>query len=146
WNEQGRGTYGVDIVDMPPVHDPSEAADVYRIRVLDRMAADPTLMWTQLARKARMYWSPLLPEYSAIHKLGAGLYFISFSLFALVGLATSRHNLALTTMSALGIVVFSLASTLTVVDYDLRYRLPVEFLMIPLCALGMNWVGVRLPF
>ena len=115
---------------------------MFRSRALSRLAAEPSLLLTQLIRKTRVYWSPTLPEYSPTHKLAAGVYFSAFFVFSLVGLVSSRQNTPLMTISVLGIVVLSLASELTVVDYDLRYRLPVELLMIPLCAGGLTSVGL----
>jgi hypothetical protein len=144
WNETSRGTYGRDI-QLPPWEDIRDGTVFYRTQSLAWIASDPGYLPSQVGRKLRTFWSPTLPEYSFSHQVMAGLYFAAFFSASVIGLLKSRGT-PLLTLTLLGVSAFTLASVLTLVDYDLRYRLPAELLLVPSVAVGLlsvaDWIRV----
>jgi hypothetical protein len=63
---------------------------------------------------------------------------------ALAGLVAARRNRPLVTLVVIGVSAFMLTSVVTIVDYDLRYRLPAELLLMPVAGLGLAWFVARL--
>jgi hypothetical protein len=141
WDETSRGTYGRDI-RLPPWEDIRDGIVFYRTQSLGWIASDPGYLPGQIGRKLRTFWSPTLPEYSLSHQVMAALYFGAFFAASAIGLLRSRGT-PLLTLTLLGVGAFTLASVLTLVDYDLRYRLPAELLLVPSAAIGVLWVADR---
>lgn len=147
WTEQGRATGGVDLVREPP-------GGVFRDGVTEWLRADPGHFFLQALRKLRIFWTPVLPEFSLFHSVVALAYYLPLYGLALVGirrlLSADRAALAL---PLLGIASFTLLSMVTFVDYDQRYRLPAELLLAPLAGIGgapmavgvARWIGRRTP-
>jgi len=144
WTETGRATSGVDLdVNPPPVVNtlpPSERDEFLQADPLTFAAHHPEFVVAQSVRKLRTFWAPALPEYSLPHALAAGLYFGLFYVLALAGLVEARRFTPLVTLVVLGVAAFTLTSLVTIVDYDLRYRLPAELLLTPLAGLGLAWL------
>lgn len=151
WTEAGRATSGIDLdVYPPPVVNtlPSSQRDEFlQDGPLTFAAGHPEFVLEQFARKFRTFWAPALPEYSLAHTVAAGLYFGLFDVLALTGLVAARRFTPMTTLVVVGVAAFTLTSLITIVDYDLRYRLPAELLLTPVAGLGLAWVisrvGVR---
>jgi hypothetical protein len=148
WTETGRGTAGIDLdVHPPPVVQtlPASQRDEFlQDGPLTFAGHHPEFVFEQAARKLRTFWAPVLPEYSLPHALGAGFYFSLFGILALVGLTQAWRFPALATLVVVGVAGFALTSMITIVDYDLRYRLPAELLLVPVAGLGLARVIERL--
>jgi Dolichyl-phosphate-mannose-protein mannosyltransferase len=148
WTESGRATSGVDLDVLPPpvVNSlPAAQRDEFLQDGPLAFAADhPEFVAEQTARKLRAFWAPALPEYSMPHALAAGLYFVLFDLLAIIGLVQARRNTALVSLIGVGVAVFTLTSLVTIVDYDLRYRLPAELLLVPAVGIGLAWLSHQL--
>jgi hypothetical protein len=145
WTEAGRATVGVDLgVDPPPVVEtlpPEQRAEFLQTGALAFAVRHPAFVVEQDLRKLRLFWTPVLPEYSLRHAVGASLYFVPFYMLALVGLIRARHFRSLFTLTVLSVVLFTLTSLITIVDYDQRYRLPAELFLIPLAGSGLAWLS-----
>lgn len=145
WTERGRGTVGVDIV-YPPEHatwDPAQRQSFYRESLIKFVTERPADMAMQIARKSAWFWSPLYPEWSTFHKLWSSAFYGTLYLLAVLGLVRSWRStyVQLLVLAVLGTHV---VVSLTIVDYDARYRLPVELCLLPLAAAGANAVIHRL--
>ena len=140
WTEQGRATAGLDIVVPAEVMDrrPPERAVWFESQSRAWIEHDPGYFAAQVGRKVRAFWSPILPEWSTTHKLLTGGYFAIFYALALVGAWRAwRVDRSFVALLLLGAATFTATSALTIVDYDLRYRLPAEALLLPLAGVGL---------
>jgi hypothetical protein len=144
WTESGRGTIGVDLdVNPPPVAStlPPDRRDEFLIEgPLAFALRHPEFVVEQDVRKLRMFWTPVLPEYSFAHAIVASLYFVPFYALAIVGFVRTRRVSGLFTLTSLSVALFTLTSVITIVDYDQRYRLPVELWLIPMVGIGLEWL------
>ncbi len=144
WTESGRATSGVDLdVWPPPIVDtlaPDQRPEFLHNGPLAFAARHPDFAVAQAARKLRMFWSLSLPEYSLRHGVLSSVYFGLFFALALVGIVHARRARFLITLSVLSVVLLTLTSVITIVDYDLRYRLPAELFLIPLA--GVGWASL----
>lgn len=137
WTERGRGTVGVDIV-YPPEHatwDAAQRQSFYRESVIKFVTERPADMAQQIARKSAWFWSPLYPEWSTFHKFWSTAFYGVLYVLAVFGLIRSWRS------PYIQLLVFAILGThvvvvLTIVDYDARYRLPVELCLLPLTAAG----------
>ena len=84
-----------------------------------------------------MFWSPALPEYSPVHALGANAYFLAFYLCATLGLMYAHAFKRLFALCGSSVLLFTMTSLVTIVDYDQRYRLPAELFLVPMAGLGL---------
>jgi hypothetical protein len=141
WTESGRATSGVDLdVSPPPIVNslpPDQRNEFLQVGPLGFAAHHPEFLLQQEFRKLRTFWAPALPEYSWIHAVVASAYFVSLYGLAIVGLAQIRRPTPMVTLASLTIVLFTLTSLITFVDYDQRYRLPVELFLVPLAGVGL---------
>jgi hypothetical protein len=87
-----------------------------------------------------MFWSPVLPGYSPAHALGSSLYFFGFYLLAAFGMVCAYRFKSLITLCASSVLMFTLTSVITIVDYDQRYRLPAELFLVPLVGVAVAWL------
>ena len=154
WTEQGRATAGVDVgVNPPPVLALMNAAqrEAFLGTPVDQdpfgfIARRPEFFLEQAVRKLKLLFAPVLPEYSFGHALVSGAYFLALYVLGALGVATAaRRHLPFVFLCALGIVAFTLPCVLTFVDYDQRYRLPIELFLIPLAGAGCVWLRALLP-
>lgn len=128
WTEQGRATAGIDLVREPP----SSAREA----ALAWIASDPLHFISQAARKLKVFWTPVLPEFSAFHAALNLAVYLPLYMLSVNGIrATWRRGAPLALLLA-AIASFTLISMITFVDYDQRYRLPAELCLIPLAASG----------
>lgn len=150
WTEAGRGTSGVDLdVSPPPVVDtlpPDQRTEFLHDGALAFATRHPEFVIDQGMRKFRTFWTPVLPSYSFAHALASSAYFLSFYALAVVGLLRARGSKWLVTVTAISVVLFTLTSLITFVDYDQRYRLPAELMLVPLAGIGLAWVLDRVAF
>jgi hypothetical protein len=148
WTETGRATAGIDVDVYPPpvlaTLPPEQRDEFLQARPLDFASRHPEFVISQVARKFRTFWAPTLPEYSLPHALTSATYFLVFYAMALLGLYQARRYAPLLTIVIAGALAFTLASLITIVDYDLRYRLPAELFLIPVVGLGLSSVFDRL--
>lgn len=129
WTEEGRGTAGVDIIETGDVD--------HRAAVLAWFARDPTHFAVQALRKLKVFWTPVLPEFSLRHALLSLAFYVPFYLAAAGGIRlVARRSPNDVIFLLTGIASFTLTAMITFVDYDQRFRLPAELLLIPLVAAG----------
>lgn len=144
WNEQGRGTIGVD-VHLSDIPDDAERGAFYRDESLTWIRSDPGYFAAQAARKFRVLWEPYLPEDSTLHRMISTVYLLPLYALGLWGWLRSRATTPFLAITTAGIAVFTLVCLVTFVDYDQRYRLPAELFLIPLSAVGLEralaWLG-----
>jgi hypothetical protein len=148
WTEGGRGTLGIDVgVDPLPVLETmsDQQRSTYMRTAQDQpfqfIAAHPDFFVQQAVRKARTLWAPVLPEASRAHAFLSLAWFTPLYCLSAVGLAIAfRHYRELAMVTSVAIATFTLTSMLTFVDYDQRYRLPIELFLIPLAATGLVWL------
>jgi hypothetical protein len=147
WTESGRATSGVDVDVYPPpvLHmlPPEQQDEFLQLGPLGFAARHPEFVLQQDLRKLRMFWTPVLPEYSLPHAIATGLYFVAFYVFALTGFAHARRLTSLVALVSSSVLLFTLTSLITFVDYDQRYRLPAELLLVPLAGVGLAGVLQR---
>jgi len=138
WNEVGRGTKGVDIT-YPPGYEgwsPAQRTDFFRDEAISFIRDHPIAYGGLTVRKALWFWLPFYPEWSTLHKLWAGVYFVTLYVLAIAG--TLRHWREPLVRILLALLAVTLAVVVvTIVDYDGRYRLPAELYLMPLAAAGM---------
>ena len=141
WTEAGRATSGVDVDVFPPpviaTLPATQQAEFVQEGPLAFAARHPEFVAAQAGRKLRTFWSPSLPDYSARHAVLSSVYFGLFYALAIVGWVQARRLRYLITLSSLSVVLLTLTSVVTIVDYDLRYRLPAELFLIPLAGIGL---------
>ncbi|MBI4346368.1 MAG: hypothetical protein HY553_05910 [Elusimicrobia bacterium] len=129
WTEQGRATNGVDLTGGPVDGD-------HRRAVIEWVSADPMHFFLQMFRKLRTFWSPVLPEFSYRHAALNLAWYVPLYATTLNGLRSIGLRTAEVVVLVLGIAGFTLQAMITFVDYDQRFRLPAELLLIPLASLG----------
>ena len=130
WTEQGRATGGVDIVREAP-------GGVFRDGVIEWMRAEPGHFFVQALRKLKVFWAPVLPEFSAFHAAVNLAYYLPLYALALIGARAGVVERRALLLLVLGIASFTLLAMVTFVDYDQRYRLPAELLLVPIAAAGV---------
>ncbi len=124
WNESGRGTSGVD---MKPELLPLKIAQYSR---------NPYEYTNLMLRKLKAYWWFFTPESSFKHKAVNSLFFVPLYFLAVFGLIFNRQVQSKAVLLIMFAGFFTLASMIGIVDYDLRYHLPVDLIMIILSAYG----------
>jgi hypothetical protein len=137
WNEVGRGTVGVDLL-LPPGYSTWSFADqetFARTETVRFVTESPPRFALLTIRKTLWFWLPANPEWSFAHKVLSGGYFLGLYAIAILGLAHMRRVVFAWLLVA-AIVGLVIPIVLTVVDYDGRYRLPVEVCLLPLAAAG----------
>lgn len=145
WNEVGRGTIGVDLI-LPPAYltlSPQERETFARAEAVRFITENPTRFALLTMKKVLWLWLPAYPEWSLTHKLWAVGYFLALYATAILGLAYMRRSVFAWLLVA-SIVALVIPVVLTVVDYDGRYRLPMEVCLLPLAAAGAEFVAKRL--
>ena len=145
--DAGRATSGVDLdVNPPPIAatlPANQQQEFITEGPLNFATHHPEFVAAQVTRKLKLFWTPVLPEYSVPHALGSGAYFIAFYVLAVLGLVRVRRYDALTTLCLASVFLFTLTSLITIVDYDQRYRLPAELFLVPLAGVGLTWLLTR---
>jgi|GEM_PF-2160284 len=119
WNESGRG----------------ESNDLLLSKVA-QYEKNPHEYAKLMLRKLKSYWRIFIPEASCKHRIINSFFFIPFYLLTALGLVFCRPVCRKTSLLVAFILVFTLASMIGIVDFDLRYRLPADLLMIFLSAYG----------
>lgn len=145
WNEVGRGTIGVDLI-LPPGYLTWSAAeqDAYaRTQAVLFVTEDPMRFALLTMKKVFWFWLPVYPEWSLAHKLFSGGYFISLYALAILGLVRMRGSVFAWLLVA-SVVALVIPVAITIVDYDARYRLPVEVCLLPLAAAGADLLANRM--
>ena len=62
---------------------------------------------------------------------------------ALVGFALARRMPFLVTLASPSVILFTLMSLITIVDYDQRYQPPAELFLVPIAGAGLSWLLSR---
>lgn len=144
WTIEGRATAGVD-VNYPADHamwSREERQRYYRDDALATIAARPIEYAARTAGKLLWFWSPIFPEWSVSHKLFTGTYMVALYALAAVGVARRwRTNLG-ALLVASGIAI-QLTVAATIVDYDNRYRVPLEYCLVLFAASGLSSLAHR---
>jgi len=125
WNEQGRATVGIDI---GPRSEWAREAREFKGDI-SRMT---NLMW----RKLKSFWWLYTPEMSIRHRLIRVFFLVPVYIFGIIGICLGKKVWQKITLLLILVLGFTLPPLLTVVDYDLRYHLPVELLCIIISAYG----------
>jgi hypothetical protein len=142
--DAGRATSGVDLdVNPPPIVESLPASEREEF-VIDGTFVfsehHPEFIAAQTLRKLGLFWTPVLPEYSPAHAVTSSLFFVSFYVLGCIGFVRIRHMGPLMILCASSVVLFTLTSLVTIVDYDQRYRLPAELFLIPVAGVGLSWL------
>lgn len=137
WSEQGRATGGIDII-LPADHDswsPDERERFYRSEVARAWQERPFDQVSRMARKVLWFWLPAYPDWSTAHKTVTGGYLVLVYALALVGFVAARRT---PTARVIGLALLAMTAqtALTIMDFDGRYRLPAEVLLLPLAGAG----------
>ena len=139
WSPVGRATQGVDI-NYPPglfTLDPAEREQFYRREITSFMTSQPVEFIALLLRKFAWFWHPAYPEWSLTHRALSTIYLSTLYVLAILGIVMSwRDHLTKTAIAMVGAI--ALTASLTIVDYDARYRLPAELCLIVLAAPAVN--------
>lgn len=133
WNEVGRATRGIDIGQ-------DEGLPGYVNEYKGRPYKMANLMW----RKLKTFWWLYTPQMSKRHSLIRLISLVPVYTFGLVGLFFAKKVWRKLTLLVILILGFTLPPVLTVVDYDLRYHLPVESLCIIISAYGVSVLWEKL--
>jgi 4-amino-4-deoxy-L-arabinose transferase-like glycosyltransferase len=143
----GRATSGVDLdVNPPPIVESlpvSERQEFVTDGPFLFAAHHPEFVAAQTLRKLRLFWTPILPEYSSAHAVTSSLFFLSFYVLGVIGFVRIRHIGPLIVLCAGSVLLFTLTSLVTIVDYDQRYRLPAELFLVPTAGVGLSWLIAR---
>jgi hypothetical protein len=145
WNEIGRGTIGVDLI-VPAGYltwPPQEQETFARREAVRFVTEDPMRFAVLTMKKVLWFWLPAYPEWSLAHKLFSGGYFLALYALAVVGLVRMRRFVFAWLLVA-SVVALVIPVALTIVDYDGRYRLPVELCLLPLAAAGADLLARRI--
>jgi hypothetical protein len=98
----------------------------------------------RVARKTLWTWLPAYPDWSLAHKLTTGSYLVALYALALVGSVVNwRHPTARVLIG--GILLTTATTAATIIDFDARYRLPIEILLLPLAGAGAVALISRIP-
>ena len=124
WNEEGRATGGIDIR-------PELLPD--RIKEYNK---NPKAFAKLMFRKLKVFWWIFHPQMTLRHKIANSLLLIPLYILALIGLLFSRNIWEKSSLLVLTMLAFTLSSMLGIVDYDLRYHLPVALLCNVLSGYG----------
>lgn len=139
WTIEGRGTQGVDVI-YPPGHDSwsrEQRQHYYRDDAIATIVSRPFEFGARTVGKMLWFWSPIFPEWSATHKALTGTYMAALYALAVIGIARRwRTQLGLTLIVAALAIQATVAAT--IVDYDNRYRVPLEYCLIPFAAVGLS--------
>lgn len=142
WNEIGRGTAGVDLLYPEGFHKlaPSEQTRTLREAFLTSVREQPVEYFGRLGRKMVWFWLPAYPEWSRIHQLVWAAFLVPLYALSLVGVYMARRSPW--TWTLVGVVAaVAITATLTIVDYDARYRAPAELALIPLASVALARVA-----
>jgi len=146
--EYGRATSGVDLdVNPPPIIETlptDQRVEFVDLGPFGFAAKHPEFVAQQSLRKLRMFWTPVLPEYSLFHAILSGTYFAAFYALTLAGFAACDKGSPLSVLCLSSVVMFTLTSVITIVDYDQRYRLPAELFMLPFAGVGLARIVERM--
>jgi hypothetical protein len=138
WNETGRATVGKD-VSYPEGYDSwtqAQRESFWSQDAIRRVASDPLGQASLLFRKLWFVWLPAYPDWSPGHQALSTGFLVPLYGLAFAGIvAYRRHAGARLVMAVVGAYVVTLM--ITFVDWDARYRLPIEFLLIPLAGAGV---------
>ena len=114
---------------------------VYRARAWEFARQNPRAALELAAIKLWRYWRPWpgaeqFSNWPA--RLAVALFYIPLVLLSILGAWTARGDLWLIGLTALPILLFSLVHCIFV--SSLRYRLPVEYPLCVLAAMGVRWL------
>ena len=127
WTVEGRGTQGVDVI-YPTGYETwsrEERLRYHREDAITTIVARPAEYAARTAGKMLWFWSPIFPEWSAAHKLFTGTYMAVLYGLAAIGVALYwKTRLGLVLLVAMLAIQATVAAT--IVDYDNRYRVPLE--------------------
>jgi hypothetical protein len=138
WNEVGRGTAGVDIT-FPVGYETwslTQRNEYFREASISFIRDHPVAYAGLMLKKALWFWIPFYPEWSDLHKLWAGAYFVVLYALAIAG-AVRHWREPLVRLLVVLVAVTLVTIMVTIVDYDGRYRLPAELFLVPLAGAGI---------
>lgn len=144
WTIEGRGSQGIDLI-YPAGYESwsrSERRRYHRDDAIAAITAQPGEYAARTAGKVLWFWSPLFPEWSITHKLFTGTYITALYLLAAIGLAR-RWKTHLGVLLLVAAFAIQLTVAATIVDYDNRYRIPLEYCLVPFAAAGLSSALVR---
>lgn len=145
WNPVGRGTQGVDIHYPDGLFDlrPADREAFYRREIIAFVTDHPAEFIALSVRKLVWFWHPAYPEWSLTHRIVSTAYLSVLYAMAIVGmLKTWRDRLTKTAFAM--VAMTALTASLTIVDYDARYRVPAELCLIVLAAPTASALSGRL--
>lgn len=138
WDERGRGTGGIDII-YPVDHEKWDRArrdDFYSQEIRRALEERPADVASRAARKVLWLWLPFYPDWSLLHQIVNGTYFLLAYTAATYG-AFAQRKCSLTSLLIVHLVLVTAVAAATIVDFDARYRLPAELSLIVLGGAGI---------
>ena len=136
---------GIDLSPEPSIPNQSMSArqDHFRAGFLSFVSQHALEFGSLTLRKALWFWLPAYPEWSIAHKLVSTTYLIVLYVAAAWG-ALRLWRLRFTQFLVVLTSAFWVTSSLTIVDYDARYRLPAELSLLPLAGAGLELIAIRI--
>jgi len=128
---------------FPPGMDEIESSYYLQKLALKYIIENPGRFFVLALKRLYYYWSPEFPTYSIKHKVFNCLLYLPLYLAALWGLFSLRQwRQVLLFLAIFG--VFTLVHMITIVDWDQRYRLPLQPFLAVLAGAGVAQVIRRL--
>jgi hypothetical protein len=143
WTEAGRMTAGVDLQLPAGLRTMSGVAleQMLREETLRAVFERPGEIAALAARKAVVLWSPVLPGWSPRHALISGLSLVPLYAAALLGAWTQPVRPGPRAFAMVTILVPTVTSMVTFVDFDQRYRLPALLGVLVFAGAGLDRVA-----
>lgn len=136
----GGGTHGLDF-ELPPEAegmDEIERNSFMRNLAFQYIREHPRRFISNATRRLYLYWSPEFPTYSLRHNLGNYFMYLPFYAAALWGLLiTFREQWRPALLLALIFGYFTALHMITIVDWDQRFRLPLQPFLSGLAGVGL---------
>jgi 4-amino-4-deoxy-L-arabinose transferase-like glycosyltransferase len=147
WNSVDRDRNAVGLTDKKHRTE-LEKRDEYMRIFTAYIKENPGRYLKLMVQKAAVFWSLYFPQWSARHKTVKGVFFVVIFGLSLLGLLSSRLDREYAAIFWIYLLSTTLLIMVTVVDYDNRFRVPVEAILSVTAALGFFrareiWVGRR---
>ena len=147
WNSVDRDMKAVGLTDKKQ-RDEFEKRDEYMRIFVAYVKENPGRYSKLMVQKAAVFWSLYFPQWSARHKAFKGIFFGLLFGLSLLGLVSSRVDREYAAVFWIFCLSTTLLVMVTVVDYDNRFRVPVEAILSVTAALGFFrakeiWTGRR---
>ncbi len=135
WNSVDRDWNAVGLTDKKHRTELEERDEYMRIFIA-YVKEDPGRYLKLMVQKAAVFWALYFSQWSARHKTVKGVFFgLLFSL-SLLGLVSPRVDPEYAALFWINFLSMTFLVMVTIVDYDNRFRVPVEAILSVTAALG----------